>query len=588
MILKARAVLWLGRSFLVVLLIPVVLYARQEAIRVESNQVLVPTVVFDKVLYAQLNKMAPHHGDSYGHIVVKNTKLWEQITPKNLTTKDFHLFEDGQEQRIQSVRFEPPAFRVVDDNLGKHPETVGIGGGIWGYPDHPAGEQSMWLPLPKYVIAYVPAPSAVGSCHGIQVKVNQEKLTVWARSEYCNTPHPAADPLEGTELGKKLETAMRGTKENSLDVKLTTAVFPENAEMARVYVSLEFPPESLTHMIRNGRLYATIGSLVMVYRKDGTVAARYSDFACCDYGSDRHKEKDATADLNATSGGEAQAQTLIPSRYHTEFALAAGDYEVRAALSDGIHFGAQTAALSIKTNEPDMLGISDVVLSRRVRKVSPTNSGVEEQFSESYTPLVSKGVEYTPTGNLRFWPGDTLFVYFEIRDPLVKGQTVRDVQANFRIADVGTGAVVDAFEPVNVASYAQADSLVVAVGRGVPLKNLTPGEYRLEVRAREGAGTSTEWRSSIFTVTAAAPLQTSATMPSEISTASANTGKANPTPQPAVADQPKKEEVLLNISAVDTNDRPVTDLTRVDFQVFEDDKPQTITSFRATPAPDAP
>jgi hypothetical protein len=509
MILAARAALWLGRLFLSVSVVPVVLCAGQEPIRVESNQVLVPTVVFDQVLYAKLNKMQPHHRDSYGHVVVKNAKLWEQITVKNLTQKDFHLFEDGQEQRIQSVRLGPPAFRVVEDNLGKHPETVGTGGGIWEYPDHPASEQSMWLPLPKYVIAYVPPSSALGSCHAIQVKVNQEKLTVWTRSEYCNTPHPAADPLNGTELGKKLETAIRDAKENSIELKLNVVALPENADLARVYATMEFPSESLAHQLRNGRLYASIGSLVMVYRQDGTLAARFSDFACCDYGN----ERDSAEDLKTSGEAEMQGRSLIPNRYQTQFALPAGEYEVRAALSDGMHFGVKAIPLSIKENEPGTLGVSDVVVARRVRKVPPANSGAEEQFSESYTPLVSKGVEYTPTANARFWPGDTLFTYFEILAPMVNGHPGTKVEASFRIVDAGTGVVVDAFEPVNVAGYVQAGSPVVAMGRGVPLKALTPGEYRLEVRASEGTEKATEWRSTAFTVMAAPPLQISGTMP---------------------------------------------------------------------------
>jgi hypothetical protein len=50
--------------------------AAQDPIRVQSDEVLVPTVVFDKDLSAQLNKMKPHHRDLYGHIVAKNEKLW--------------------------------------------------------------------------------------------------------------------------------------------------------------------------------------------------------------------------------------------------------------------------------------------------------------------------------------------------------------------------------------------------------------------------------------------------------------------------------------------------------------------------------
>ena len=67
-----------------------------------------PTVVFDEELYAQLNTMKAHHRDCYGHLVAKNQKLWDSIVVRNLTAKDFHLYEDGQEQRIQAAGLEPP------------------------------------------------------------------------------------------------------------------------------------------------------------------------------------------------------------------------------------------------------------------------------------------------------------------------------------------------------------------------------------------------------------------------------------------------------------------------------------------------
>jgi hypothetical protein len=108
-----------------------------DPIRVESNQVLVPTVVFDRQLYNQLNKMQAHRRDSYRHLIAKNSKLWESIAVSNLDAKEFHLFEDGQEMRIQSVKLEQPSFRTVQDTLGKHPEVIGSGGGIWAYPDRP-------------------------------------------------------------------------------------------------------------------------------------------------------------------------------------------------------------------------------------------------------------------------------------------------------------------------------------------------------------------------------------------------------------------------------------------------------------------
>jgi hypothetical protein len=66
---------------------------------------------------------------------------------------------------------------------------------------------------------------------------------------------------------------------------------------------------------------------------------------------------------------------------------------------------------------------------------------------------------------------------------------------------------VDTFAPVDLAKYAKGRSPVIAVGRGVMLNHLPPGAYRLEVQGSVAAGTSTSWRSALFTVLAAAPLE---------------------------------------------------------------------------------
>jgi VWFA-related protein len=555
--------------FLLAFISPTLLISReaaaQDPIRVQSAEVLVPTVVFDKAIYAQLNKMKPHRRDSYGHLVAKNEKLWDSIAVKGLTEKDFHLFEDGVEQRIERARLEPPAFRVVEDSLGKHPEIVGSGGGLWAYPDTPQTDMRVWLAWPQYVLAYAPAKSPAGSCHQIQVKVDRTNLEVWTRSEYCSTDHPASDPLNGTEFGKQLEANANPRTLSAIDLQMQVWAFADNTDVARVYVSIDFPWQTLRCEFRDGTLYATVGSLVMVYRKDGTLAARYSDFACCDYGiAKKSSASERQAESQHVTTQTPGAEALLPDRYETQFALPPGEYQVRAVLSDGVHFGVQEAPLTAASYDATKLGISDVVLSRRARKVPAEATEAAAQVANSYTPLISKGVEFTPTPNPRFLSSDMLFAYFEINDPLAHGQPGTKVQVNMRIEDKESGTQVDAFAAVDVTTYSKAASPLIAVARGVPLKGLTPGVYRLEVQASNAEGKSTDWRAAVFRVIEAPPLELSETPP------------------------PKKEEVILNVTALDSKGRPVTDLTSADFQIVEDVGPRAITSFRVTSAQPSP
>lgn len=412
---------------------------------------------------------------------------------EGLTEKDFHLFEDGVEQKIQRAQLEPPAFRVVEDNLGKHPEIVGSGGGLWAYPDTPETDMRVWLAWPQYVLAYAPQKSPAGSCHQIQVKVERANLEVWTRSEYCNTDHPASDPLIGTEFGKQLQAKANPGTLSDIDLKMKVWAFADNPDAARVYVSLDFPWQALLYEFRDGTLYTTVGSLVMVYRKDGTLAARYSDFACCDYGNEKKSNaSERQTELQHVAAQLPEVEALLPNRYETQFALPPGEYEVRAVLSDGVHFGVQEAPLAVASYNASKLGISDVVLSRRARKVPPEATEAEAQVAKSYTPLISKGVEFTPTPNPQFWSTDTLFAYFEINDPLADGQPGAKVQVNMRITDTESGTEVDRFAPVDTKTYSKAGSPLIAVARGVPLKRLTPGVYRLDVQARNAEGKSTE------------------------------------------------------------------------------------------------
>src|SRR5208282_5133872 len=71
------------------LLVPVV--SAQDPIRVESNQVLVPAVVFDRLLYAQIEEKA-----SSGDLTAKDSLLWERVAVRNLVAKDFSAYNDPE------------------------------------------------------------------------------------------------------------------------------------------------------------------------------------------------------------------------------------------------------------------------------------------------------------------------------------------------------------------------------------------------------------------------------------------------------------------------------------------------------------
>ena len=471
--------------------------AAQGAIRVESRRVLVPTVVFDRKLYTLTDQK--HHRHTLSYLIAHDPHFWDSIAIRTLAAKDFKLYEDGQEQSVESVSLEAPIFSIVDDNLGKHPESVGTGGGRWTYPDLANAGEGLWLPWPQYVIAYVPPPSPVGACHQIRVDVGHKNLVVWTRSEYCNTQEPAADPLNGTEFGKQLEADLKSGEAGKIDLKLQAVALYGAKETARVNIRMEFPAKSLRHEFKDGTLYATIGSAGMIYNRDGSIAARFSDFACCDYGNS-NKPSSAPQSAQSSENRYDRDSSMIPDGYETEIDLPPGEYEIQAVISDGGKFGRQKMPFVVKRPDEKQTSISDVALCRRERKIPTEVQDVPAKMAGSYVPLVSKGVEFTLTADPNFKRNEMLYAYFEVFDPRNAMQATTKVKAQLKIVDAKTGKVKVEYEPVDAARYATGGGSLIRIARGIDLNGLQEGEYQLQIRATDSSGASTEWHTATFVV----------------------------------------------------------------------------------------
>jgi hypothetical protein len=461
----------------------------QEPIRVETNQVVVPTVVFDKKLYEHKKDLAAQ--------VDKNPHFWDTIAITNLIATDFHLSEDGHDQSIVSVKLEAPTSAMVQDNWGRHVESVGTGGGRWGHPDTTA----LTFSFPHYVLTYLPPVSPPGSCHQVMVTVGHPNLEVYTRSEYCNTKHPATDPLNGTEFGQKLEQQLAQPNDGKIDLAARAFAFYDASGESRAHLGLEFRPQSLKHEMREDRLYATIGLLGMVYGHDGTLLTRFSDFACCDYGH----QKTSLWKTWTAAPPEQRNTSLLPLRYDTQIDLAPGDYVVEVLLSDGENFGRRKILLHVDNFTAGELGISEIALCRRIRAAATAPADVPMTPSGRYIPLVSKGAEYVPAADARVvkygqFPIPNLYFYFEIYAPSPGGAAGPSLQAQTRLIDLRTGNIKVDYGAVDALPYRIAGSPFVFIGRGLRLDELDPGSYELQVQATDAAGHSTPWKKAAFTI----------------------------------------------------------------------------------------
>jgi len=515
------------------------------AIRVESNQVLVPTFVFDKQRFGGIDTAAENRCVTETAQYLRQNEISVRQLPAkcwggsiaDLVPKEFRLFEDGAEQTIQGITRERKHWWQLYDNRGVHREYSDTPTGKWSTTDLGSTDWAPPSDVESYVIAYVPPQSATGSCHQIKVSVNRRDVVVFSRSEYCNLLHAPSDPLDGTKLGQQMQGNWASPDRPKIPMSVVAGVFFKDSGAPRLHLILEFPSNSLHREWSDGygRLFATIGVLGMAYRKDGTLGTRFTDQACC-------SREDPFSDFRAY-GGAGDDVYEIPARYETQMDLPPGDYDLRVVLSDGKKFGRTEIPLKIESHDEDQIALSSVALCKRFHRVDPP-SFTEGILPSKFVALVSKGIEFTPSADPTFEnKRDPLFAYFEIyaatqaslaaaggtsapksqAEPQSAAERTTTVQFQLRVTNLATGKVqIDSgLRPTNeflpaaqqplaggsssagagsVASNAASASSVLHIVQEIATRDLPKGNYRLEVQASDSAGHRTPWHAATFAV----------------------------------------------------------------------------------------
>jgi hypothetical protein len=455
------------------------------AIRVEAQQVVVPVFVVDK---SDVRKDWRH---------TKYEEWDKEVT--GLAAKNFQVFEDGKEQEIRDVTIDLPRVWQVSDNISQHTESACTPRGIWAGPDFPkqrdSGGSALWL-LHVYLISYTPPPSPPGRpCHQIKVKVDRRGATVYARDAYCNTQNELYDAVDGTKLGRQMDSYADSTQEGKFPVSVQASSFFGDSSANRVNVAVEFPSNELWRKWNDVKLDATIAVLGMVYNSDHALAARFSDIAC-------HPSilGDAYRGSFPMPGADRKfyERQVIPSHYDTELDLPSGNYVLKLVVTDGKKFGRVEVPLSVESFAQDSLAISGIVLCKRFHKVPEPLA--QEARAPQYVPLVTNGLEFTPAGDTRFQKKDGLVSYFQIREPLLKGTDPVKLQVQLRVRDAKTGELKSQTRLLPVESASRPQNSIVPVAEKLALDKLPSGRYRLEIQASNSVGKSSVWSSAAFSV----------------------------------------------------------------------------------------
>jgi VWFA-related protein len=319
-----------------------------------------------------------------------------------------------------------------------------------------------------YVLGYVPADSKEGSCHTLKVKMNKGGMDVRSRSGYCNVR--PANPLEGKPLEKTMEAQANATAAGTIQASMQAPYFYSGPNVARVNLSMEIPGEAVVFNKDKGKYHANVNVLGIAYKPDGSVGARFSDTLNMEMEKDEWKEF-----------------AKHPYKYQNQFDAAAGNYKLAVVLSSGGEgFAKMETPLKIDPYTGDKMTLGGVALSTNVQRVDEIPTDVDATLLEDRKPLIVKGMQITPAAAYQFKKADSITLYSELYEPLLKTDSSTKLVAGYRIFDKATNKEVYFTGGIPMDSFIEKGNSVVPFALRVETKELPPGDYRLVLLAVDG------------------------------------------------------------------------------------------------------
>jgi len=320
-----------------------------------------------------------------------------------------------------------------------------------------------------YLLGYTPPETEEGSCHSLKVKVDRGGTTVRARSGYCN--EKSKDILKQTPTETTLESKITSSTPGKFSSPIQTAFFYTSANVARVQVAMNLPPDAMKFEKEKGKPHAEVNVLGIAYKPDGAVAARFSDVVKLDFNDKK----------------DIDIFKQHPYHYENQFDIGAGTYNLKIVFSSGGDaFGKIEQPLKIDAYDGKTFALSALALSRKFVKASDPNSTVEAALLEDRTPLVFEGLQIIPSADNSFKNTEKVGVYFEIYEPrLVNMDPAKPVQLalQVRVLDAKTDAQKSDSGLFRIKVPDKPSSPAVPFGGSVPVSGLAPGAYRLEITA---------------------------------------------------------------------------------------------------------
>lgn len=326
-----------------------------------------------------------------------------------------------------------------------------------------------------YILGYVPTKELEpGACHTIKVKVDRGGAALRYRTGYCDAK--TVDILSGTPTQRELEARLGSTATSTVKASIQTPFFYISPNTARVSVALDIPGEGLKFVKDKGKMTTKMNVIGIAYLPDGAVAARFSDTV-----------KFSLEDKKAV---ENFAENTF--HYEKQVEMASGKYLLKVIFSSAADsFGKLETPLSVDPWEPKQFFLSGIALSKSIRKTDAAAVGIESEVLEDLVPLTVSGIQVKPAGSNRFKKADNAFIYAEMYEPALTVLDQKEYPAmgvQMILIDGKTGKMAKDFGITRLASGGQPGNPAVPMGLKIPIAELAPGPYRIEVKALDSTG----------------------------------------------------------------------------------------------------
>ena len=322
-----------------------------------------------------------------------------------------------------------------------------------------------------YRVSYTPPAAKEGTCHALKVAVSAKGLTAKARNEYC-TEKPV-DVVAGKIAGQVLEARAAGKNAGTLNATVQLPWVYAGPNRANVRLTAEAGPA----VMKPGKPPGEIDVVGTLVRPDGGTAARFAD--TIDVGPDTFVRE--------------------PWRYEHPFTVAAGTYVLRLAIGAGPNaVGTVEMPLTVEPWNPAAFGMAGIAFGIELRVV---DANADAPVLESRAPWIVGGKQFVIAAGNRFAASGHLYFYTEIYEPtLANGAAPATLSAQVRVLDRKSGAVKIDTGAAGIGGYVRPGSTSVPFATAIPIAQLTPGSYRLEVSAMHSTGAEVVKREADFEV----------------------------------------------------------------------------------------